>query len=167
MVKLILKQGGIPFLKSNIPMMLKTFETNCNIYGRCKNPWNTAKTSGGSSGGEASLISSYCSPAGIGGDIGGSIRQPCAYTGIYGLKPTSNRQSLSNSRIVSNSGSKLASSLIRGSFGPMARSVEDLLLLYKTLQDEEITSTDSTVFYSPWNEKMFTSNKNFKIGRPS
>ena len=83
---LISKAGIIPFITSNIPQCLMVNESFNRLYGRCKNPWNQARTSGGSSGGEASLIASGCSPIGIGSDIGGSIRVPCLYTGIYGIK---------------------------------------------------------------------------------
>ena len=58
------------------------------------NPLNTQRTCGGSSGGEAGLIVARCSPVGIGSDIGGSIRIPSEFCGIYGFKPTSGRISI-------------------------------------------------------------------------
>lgn len=63
-------------------------ETVNNIWGRAENPWNRSRTAGGSSGGEAGLISARCSPLGLCTDLGGSIRIPALYCGVYGFKPT-------------------------------------------------------------------------------
>lgn len=63
------------------------------IWGRACNPWNITRTTGGSSGGEGGLICANCSPIGIGSDIGGSLRIPSLYCGIYSLRPTVNRLS--------------------------------------------------------------------------
>jgi fatty acid amide hydrolase len=63
------------------------------LWGRALNPWDKKRTPGGSSGGEAALISARCSPIGIGSDIGGSLRIPAEFCGIYSLKPSSLRLS--------------------------------------------------------------------------
>jgi len=55
------------------------------------NPWNRTRTSGGSSGGESGLVSARCSPSGFGTDVGGSVRIPSLYCGIYGFKLTNGR----------------------------------------------------------------------------
>ena len=83
--------GAIPFVKSNIPQLLMIPESCNNVFGAWKNFHDYGRTPGGSSGGEGALISSECSPAGIGNDIGGSIRIPAAFSGIYGFKPSSSR----------------------------------------------------------------------------
>jgi Asp-tRNA(Asn)/Glu-tRNA(Gln) amidotransferase A subunit family amidase len=59
-----------------------------------KNPWNINRTSGGSSGGESAILALKASPLGLGGDIGGSVRIPCLFTGLYSLKPTNKRITL-------------------------------------------------------------------------
>lgn len=64
-----------------------TFESTNNIFGRALNPWNLSRATGGSSGGEAGLLAARCSVIGVGSDIGGSIRIPAAFCGVYGLKP--------------------------------------------------------------------------------
>jgi len=79
------------FVKSNIPQALLSLDSVNNIYGQTLNPWNKTKTCGGSSGGEGGLIAAKCVPCGFGSDIFGSIRFPCSYCGVYGLKPTSDR----------------------------------------------------------------------------
>lgn len=66
-------------------------ETTNNLWGTTRNPWNKERCPGGSSGGEGALISSRCSFLGIGSDIGGSIRIPAEFCGIFGLKPGSKR----------------------------------------------------------------------------
>ena len=71
----------------------------CNpVWGRTTNPYNDAYTCGGSSGGEAALLAMDGSAAGIGSDIGGSLRIPAAYCGVYSLKPGSGRVSYVGAR---------------------------------------------------------------------
>ena len=165
LVDMVLKHGGIPFVKSNVPMMLKTTESVNHIYGRSKNPWNLTRTSGGSSGGESSLISSYCSPGGYGGDIGGSIRTPCHYTGIWGIKPTVERVSIDAGRIISHTGKRFSNTCLVGVSGPMARSVEDIKTLFKVMIDEEVFERDAQVYQLPFNDHLYLSTKKIKLGK--
>jgi len=79
-------------------------ETENNIYGVAKNPWNEEKTAGGSSGGDAGMVASRCVPFGIGSDLGGSIRIPCDFCGVYGFKITNARSSIMNQKIGHPSG---------------------------------------------------------------
>ena len=92
-IEVLKKHGAIPFVKSNGPQMMMTIESVNHIWGRSKNPWNPERTVGGSSGGEAGLIASRCSPLGFGTDIGGSVRIPALYCGVYTIKPTAERLS--------------------------------------------------------------------------
>ena len=91
LVKCLKNSGMIPFVKTNVPQLLMTFETNNNLWGRSLNPWNRERTVGGSSGGEAALIAVRGSPLGIGSDVGGSLRIPAEYNGVFTLKPSSKR----------------------------------------------------------------------------
>jgi len=126
LLRYVINQGGIPFIKTNIPMFLKTIESCNNIYGRAKNPWNLARTPGGSSGGESCVISALCSPGGIGGDIGGSVRTPCAYTAIWGIKPSSRRTPyIGNGKVLpTHTKCRLGQRCIIPVGGPLARSVD-------------------------------------------
>lgn len=96
-------------------------ETDNRVYGRTANPWDTSRIPGGSSGGEAAILASGASPFGIGSDIGGSIRIPAAFCGIFGHKPSG--------KLVPNTGywpdvpGALDEFLCTG---PMTRSAEDL-----------------------------------------
>lgn len=74
------------------------FECSNPLWGRTLNPYNEDYTCGGSSGGEAALIAMDGSPVGIGSDIGGSLRIPAGYCGIYSLKPASGRVSYYGAR---------------------------------------------------------------------
>uniref|UniRef100_A0AC35GPE8 Amidase domain-containing protein n=1 Tax=Panagrolaimus sp. PS1159 TaxID=55785 RepID=A0AC35GPE8_9BILA len=86
MIKQLQKAGAIPFVLTNIPQSLLTITCVNPIYGTTCNPYNSSRTCGGSSGGEAALISTNGSIMGIGSDVGGSIRIPAHFSGCVGLK---------------------------------------------------------------------------------
>ena len=90
-VKVLISQGAIPFVSSNIPQGIFNIDSSNSLWGKAENPWNRTKVVGGSSGGEAALVASRSSPFGIGSDVGGSIRIPSTFCGVYGFKPTSLR----------------------------------------------------------------------------
>jgi amidase len=80
--------GAIIMGKSNTPMYAGDLQTYNDVYGRTNNPWDTTRTAGGSSGGAAAAVAAGLTPLELGSDIGGSIRNPSHYNGIYGLKPS-------------------------------------------------------------------------------
>jgi Asp-tRNA(Asn)/Glu-tRNA(Gln) amidotransferase A subunit family amidase len=77
--------GAILLTTSN---MAESMETENDVFGRTNNPYDSRRTAGGSSGGEGALVASAGSPFGIGNDLGGSIRVPATFCGVFGLKPT-------------------------------------------------------------------------------
>ncbi len=83
--------GGILLGKTNMPEFALWWETDNDVFGPTRNPWNPERTAGGSSGGEAAAIAAGLSPLGLGTDLGGSIRAPASLCGIVGLKPTLGR----------------------------------------------------------------------------
>ena len=116
-----LKQAGAIFIgHTNVPEFVFWFETDNSVFGRTQNPWMLSRTSGGSSGGEASAIAAGLSPLGVGSDLACSIRQPASICGIYGLKPTHGRVPLT--------GHWPDALLPYMHAGPMARNVEDIAL---------------------------------------
>jgi amidase len=119
--------GGILIGKTNVPVMLSDFQTGNPIFGRTNNPWDTARTPGGSSGGAAAALASGMTPFDIGTDLSASIRLPTHFCGVFGLKPTERRVPLTG-LIPGLPGPRPLR--IMSSIGPMARSVEDLALLY-------------------------------------
>ena len=109
--------GGIFIGHTNVPEFVFWFETDNVVFGRTENPWKAGRTPGGSSGGEAAALAAGLSPLGIGSDVGCSIRQPAAYCGIVGLKPTHGRVPLTG---------HWPETLLRYMHvGPMARTVRD------------------------------------------
>src|SRR5690349_12102677 len=120
--------GAIILGKTNCPEFLANYETDNYITGRTNNPWNLEYTAGGSSGGEAAAIASYCSAGGIGSDGGGSIRIPAHFCGIAGLKPTPGRVSGAGCFPPICNPVGLVSAA-----GPMARSAQDVRLLFAAL----------------------------------
>ncbi|MFS0784357.1 amidase [Bacillus sp. 1P06AnD] len=85
-VHLLKNEGAIIIGKTNTAAMCFYQETDNKLFGRTNNPWNTARTAGGSSGGEAALVASGGAAVGIGSDIGGSIRIPSHFNGTVGFK---------------------------------------------------------------------------------
>ncbi|MFI5040649.1 MAG: amidase family protein [Acidimicrobiales bacterium] len=80
--------GAIIIGKSNTPLYAGDFQTFNDVYGVTNNPWDTTRTAGGSSGGAAAAVAAGLTPLELGSDIGGSIRNPAHYNGVYGLKPS-------------------------------------------------------------------------------
>ncbi|MEM1187696.1 MAG: amidase [Pseudomonadota bacterium] len=85
-VQRLLDAGAVVFGKTNVPFMSADLQTFNDVYGVTNNPWNLERTPGGSSGGAAAAVAAGLTPLEIGSDIGGSIRTPCHFSGIYGHK---------------------------------------------------------------------------------
>ncbi len=80
--------GAIPIVRTNLPDLGLRVATESSLHGITRNPWNPARTAGGSSGGEGSALASGMSPIGLGNDIGGSLRNPAHCCGIASIKPS-------------------------------------------------------------------------------
>lgn len=116
--------GAIIFAKTNVPLGLKDFQTHNTIYGTTNNPWDTTRGPGGSSGGEGAALAAGLSAAGFGSDIGGSIRNPAHYCGVYGHKPTYGTVSTRGHAPLPR-----AAAIDLSVCGPLARSARDLRLM--------------------------------------
>ncbi|EJD42148.1 amidase signature enzyme [Auricularia subglabra TFB-10046 SS5] len=124
LVQILRAEGAIIIAKTNLPQTLLFFESTNPVFGRTTNPWNSKHAAGGSSGGEAALLAADGSALGLGTDVGGSLRIPTFYCGIYSLKPTSAR--ITNTGLGDPCpGFKSIPSIS----GPMGRSVRDLDLV--------------------------------------
>jgi amidase len=116
------RAGAIPIAKTNLPDLLFAFESDNLIFGATRNPYDTARTPGGSSGGEAALLAACGSPLGLGSDCAGSVRLPAAFCGCAAIKPTSGR--LPRTGHFPPTGGWIEA---LWQIGPMARRVEDLI----------------------------------------
>ncbi len=120
--------GAVILGVTNTPELLMAWETDNLLYGRTNNPWDLTRTAGGSSGGEAAAIGAGLSAGGVGSDGGGSIREPAHFCGICGLKPTPGR--IPSTGHYPKSGGPFA---LIGVVGPMARTVEDVRMLFEVM----------------------------------
>jgi amidase len=137
--------GAIVLGTTNTPELLMAWETDNLLYGRTNNPWDLARTAGGSSGGEAAGIASGCSAGGVGSDGGGSIRVPAHFSGICGLKPTPGR--------IPSTGhfpTSVGPFALLGVVGPMARSVSDLKTLFEVTQGPDVGDTSTAPVPVRW-----------------
>ncbi|XP_072853688.2 vitamin D3 hydroxylase-associated protein isoform X2 [Pogona vitticeps] len=158
-VKVLKKQGAIPFVKTNVPQSMVNYDCSNLIFGQTINPLNHKKSPGGSSGGEGALIAAGGSILGFGTDVAGSIRLPSSFCGICGLKPTGPR--LSSLGLASPiAGMKSVTATI----GPMARDVDSLALCMKALLCDELFHLDPSVPPMPFKEEIYTSTKPLRIG---
>src|SRR5207248_7535827 len=132
--------GAIILGKTNTPEMAIPYETDNPVFGRTNNPHDLKLTPGGSSGGEAAAIAACLSPAGVGSDLSGSIRVPAHFCGIAGLKPTTGRVPMDGHTPEASGALSLGACI-----GPMARTVEDLELLFDCMADSIPSATSAQV----------------------
>jgi amidase len=122
MVARVKAAGAVILGKTNVPLLLGDWQSYNEIYGTTNNPWDHNRTPGGSSGGSSAALAAGFGPLSLGTDIGGSLRAPAHYCGIYAHKPTLN--------LVPTRGYKVPTTVQRepdlAVVGPMARSAGDL-----------------------------------------
>ncbi|EMC99608.1 hypothetical protein BAUCODRAFT_21378 [Baudoinia panamericana UAMH 10762] len=148
MVKELRSLGATLYCKTSVPHTLMCGETINNIIGYTYNPKNRNLACGGSSGGEGALISLRGSPVGFGTDIGGSIRIPAAFNGLYGIRPSHGRlpyEGMANSMDGQNS--------ILSVVGPLATSPDALKLLVQGLLSTQPWLHDPLVNELPWRDE--------------
>lgn len=136
-VQKLLDAGAIPMGVSNLSELCMWMESNNTVYGRSNNPYDLRCTTGGSSGGEGALVGCGGSPFGLGSDIGGSIRMPAFFNGVYGHK--------CSSMLIENTGQyPIASNEAQRYLctGPISRRAEDLPLLLSIMSGRNIDKAD-------------------------
>jgi amidase len=124
--------GALILGTTNCPEFLMAYETANLLYGRTRNPWDLERSPGGSSGGESSAIAAGLSAAGLGSDSGGSVRLPAHFTGICSMKPTPGR--------IPGRGHLppcVGPFGVLGAIGPMARTMDDVVLMFRTLSGQD------------------------------
>ncbi|CAK9812011.1 Fatty-acid amide hydrolase 2 [Anthophora quadrimaculata] len=131
-IRLMRAAGAIPLATTNVSELAMWWETSNCLYGTTKNPYNTRHIVGGSSGGEGCIQAAAGSPLGIGSDIGGSIRMPCFFNGIFGHKPS--KCIVSNDGQYPNAQNEDQDRLL--AIGPMCRYAQDLMPTLKVLANK-------------------------------
>ncbi|BES87438.1 Amidase [Nesidiocoris tenuis] len=130
-VNLLKQRGGILIAVTNVPELNLWCETRNNVFGQTVNCYDSRRTTGGSSGGEATLLAACGSAIGIGTDVGGSTRMPAYYCGIYGHKPTADL--ISTKGLTFRAGNETTTMVAAG---PMSRHAEDLVPFLDVLVGE-------------------------------
>ena len=130
MVQRLLDAGAVIYGKTNVPVALADWQSFNPIYGTSHNPWDVARSPGGSSGGSAAALAAGLSTLELGSDIGSSIRNPAHYCGVWGHKPTWGVLPSQGHQLP---GDVCADNTDIGAVGPLARSAHDLTLAMEVL----------------------------------
>lgn len=152
--------GAVLYVRTTQPQMLMHLCLNNNITGKCRNPCNTSLTPGGSSSGEGAITAMNGSAFGVGSDIGGSVRAPAAFCGVWGLRPSTKRISLAG---VTSGYDDQFCEIVYPTIGPLARSADDLSLFMKTVVDRKPWEKDPLVLPIPWKDVTAPEPKSLKI----
>lgn len=159
LVRALREAGAIVLGRTNLSQTMLYVEARNPLFGQTANPFSLAHTPGGSSGGEAAAMAAGMSPLGIGTDIGGSIRTPCHFSGIAGLKPTLDRLPARGQRTV-----LAGQEAIRSQGGPMARTVADLSLFMGALDPRRLAELDPRVPPLAWEDVAAEKLKGRRVG---
>ena len=157
-IRLIEEEDGLIIGKTNLDEFAMGSSTEHSAYQTTRNPWNLSCAPGGSSGGSAAAVSGRLAPISLGSDTGGSIRQPAAFTGTVGFKPTYGR--ISRYGLVA-----FGSSLDQ--IGPFANSVKDIALMMEVMGrpcDRDATNVKATP--EPYLDHLEAPVQGKKIGVP-
>ncbi len=143
-VKRIRESGAVILGQTNIPKLLLDYQVWGDIYPEGSNPYDLSRTPGGSTGGGAAALSAGFTSLELGGDLGGSVRVPSYFCGLYGLKPTDNTVPR-HGNIPIPTGSK-ASLINFAQAGPLARTPEDMELLWNIIVGPDAGERDIVPF---------------------
>jgi len=153
--------GSILLGATNVPKFLMDGQSFNEIYGVSNNPWDLARTPGGSSGGSAASLAAGLAFFSIGSDIGGSIRTPASFCGIYGHKPTLDIVSMAG-HLPGGSETNPGFSTLLAVAGPLARSAEDLEAGLRILAGPE--PPDSRAFHWTLPKPRHQRLRDYRIG---
>lgn len=145
----LLDLGAVLYCKTSLPQTLLFGETVNNIIGRTLNPNNQNLSCGGSSGGEGALQALRGSVVGLGTDIGGSVRIPAAFNGLYSLKPTHTRLSYRNVANVIPGETTYSSTV-----GVLGTSIDAIHLVFSSIMSTEPWTRDPNLVPIPWRQNL-------------
>ncbi|KAF5349275.1 hypothetical protein D9756_009431 [Leucocoprinus leucothites] len=159
LVRLLRDAGAVPFVKTNIPVTLLSFESANDVFGRTTNPHKNTHSPGGSTGGEAALLAYGGSRIGIGTDVAGSVRVPAHYSGIYSIKASVGRFPK-----IGNATSMPGQEGIPPVYSPMARTLEDLEYFWKAVVSMEPWKYDYSCLRMAWKPYNVPTNRPLRWG---
>ena len=148
MVRLLKDAGAVPYVKTNLPITLLSFESANDVWGRSTNPHNDKYSPGGSTGGESALLA-LGGRIGVGSDVAGSVRVPAHFSGCYSLRCSTGRWPKAGIR-TSMPGQEGVPSV----YSPMARTLNDLTYFTRAVVGMKPWTYDHTVHPIPWREEV-------------
>ncbi|KAF8906245.1 amidase signature domain-containing protein [Gymnopilus junonius] len=158
-VQILYECGAVPFVRTNVPQTLMWGETYNHVFGRTLNPYNRSLTPGGSSGGEGALLAMKGSPLGVGTDIGGSLRIPSVFCGLYTLRPSYARLPYCGSKNAMPGQESISSVL-----GPMTNTLSGLKVFMKAVIGAKPWNLDPVTIRKPWDEDAWNLSEHGGIG---
>lgn len=159
--RLLKDAGAVPYVKTNIPITLLSFESSNDVWGQATNPYNKKYTPGGSTGGEGALLA-MGGRIGIGSDVAGSVRAPAHFSGVYSLKCSTGRW-LKLGMVTSMPGQDGVPAV----YSPMARTLNDLTYFTRSVIQMEPWTYDYSCHPLAWRSEIeteFAEKKKLKIG---
>jgi Asp-tRNA(Asn)/Glu-tRNA(Gln) amidotransferase A subunit family amidase len=162
MIKILKDAGAVPFVKTNVPTTLLSFESTNDVWGQCKNPHNDKYSPGGSTGGESALLAFGGSRIGVGTDVAGSVRAPAHFSGCYSIRCSTGRWPK-----VGLNTSMAGQDGIPSVVSPMARTLNDLTYFTRSFIQMKPWQYDYTVHPLAWREDVETEyreKKKLRIG---
>ncbi|THU93682.1 amidase [Dendrothele bispora CBS 962.96] len=151
LVTILNDAGAVLHCRTNVSqaLMFQFGETDNYVYGKTCNPYNRTLTCGGSSGGEGALVALHGSVFGVGTDLGGSVRIPACYQGLFGLRPSLHRFPYAGAR-----NTLLGLEGIASALGPLSRSLDGITAFSKSVIDGEPWLLDPKCPEIPWRQDM-------------
>lgn len=146
-VRILREAGAVFYCKTTMPQTGMALETVSPLFGRTLNPFNTDMVAGGSSGGDSVLVAMRGAPIAPSTDIGGSIRAPAAYNGLYAIRPSADRIPKRAMRSVESGQPN-----IRVSCGPVCHSLEDVEMFTEVINAYPQARYDPTSIPIRWRE---------------
>ncbi|KAH8832735.1 general amidase [Flagelloscypha sp. PMI_526] len=149
-VDILEQAGAVLYVKTNVPQTLMWVETHNLLWGRSLNPYNTTLTTGGSSGGEGALVGARGSAIGVATDIGGSIRVPASFCGLYGLRPSFGRLPYGGISTTSPGANE-----IKTVVGPVCPSIGGVKLFVQSILAAQPWLNDPSCLRMKWDEDAY------------
>ncbi|KAK3382408.1 amidase signature domain-containing protein [Lasiosphaeria ovina] len=161
MTRLLKDAGAVPYVKTNMPITLLSFESTNDVWGRCTNPHNPDYSPGGSTGGEAALLA-LGGRIGIGSDVAGSVRAPAHFSGCYSLRCSTGRWPK-----IGICTSMPGQEGVPAVYSPMARTLGDLTYFTRAVVGMQPWKYDYTVHPLPWRpevEREYANKEVLRVG---